>query len=98
MGLCMSKQSTLTTHGTISHAQTGNSPRASPSGEAAPDTSRFSHLPPRAERKAQALAEALRFANIDPQLAHYAQRVLDTVANSQPTREISNLDAKTWRS
>lgn len=94
MGLCMSKQSTITRHDTIRHAQTGNFTSTSPSGEAAPDTSRFSHLPPRAERKAQALAEALRFANINPQLAHYAQRVLDTVANSQPTREISNLDAK----
>lgn len=40
------------------------------------------------------MAEALERPNINPQLAHYAQRVLDTVANSQPTREISNLDAK----
>ncbi|WP_442783675.1 YopJ family type III secretion system effector XopJ [Collimonas fungivorans] len=98
----MSRPSTITAHDTISRAQTENVTPTPQSGEAAPGTSRsspplraeFSHLPSRAERKARALAEALERPNINPQLAHYAQRVLDTVANSQPTREISNLDAK----
>lgn len=110
MGLCASKQSVagspehyagLATEHTR-FTQTENVPAAPASGEDAHGTSpsapplraEFLNLPPRARKKAKALSEALERPNINPELAHYAQRVLDTVTHSQPTREISNLDAK----
>ncbi|RMO97361.1 Peptidase C55 [Pseudomonas syringae pv. philadelphi] len=100
MGICISKPPTLDMHYQANNEQSENvtassSPPHSPTQEIDPYASSFSQLPPRAYSKARALADALRLANnINPELAHYAQRVLATVANSQPTREISNLDAK----
>ncbi|WP_443191124.1 YopJ family type III secretion system effector XopJ [Pseudomonas indica] len=100
MGICISKPPTLDPHYPASNAQTENETVSAPpchssTEETDPHASSFSQLPPRAARKARALADTLRLAsNVNPELAHYAQRVLATVVNSQPTREISNLDAK----
>lgn len=100
MGICISKPPTLDSHYPANNAQAENetvSSRAphSSTEETDPHTLSFSQLPPRAGRKARALADTLRLANnANPELAHYAQRVLATLVNSQPTREISNLDAK----
>ena len=99
VGLCISKQrgSFVDPHDSTIHTvqrdngASSSTPRAEVNAHASP----FSQLPRRARRKAESLAHTLRFANnVNPQLAHYAQRVLDTVATSQPTREISNLDAQ----